>query len=201
MIESWKRLKELFEGAIRLPASDRASFLTENAGDEADLRAELEAMLEEHDEAPDYLEPSNSASGDAFLANTRELFKMAIPEPAPPSLPGYEVIRFIERGGFGQTWLVKETLTGRACAAKIFQKDAVAADLELSGIRRFKERSSGLRLRKLLRKNQPWKLLKKLRLKSLPWRLQKRLLRKNPPWRRQRKLPLRIPLKVLGNLV
>ena len=131
MTHDWELLKAHFEKALRLSDGERLAYLEEVTDLSPPLRDELAALLAEHDGDPGFLEQFDQGPDDPLRERARELFQLALPEPAPPELPGYEVISFIGRGGFGHTWLVKEALTGRACAVKVFRKDAVASDRSL----------------------------------------------------------------------
>ena len=57
-------------------------------------------------------------------------------EPQPPSLPGYGVVRHLGRGASGDVWLVREIATGRALAAKLVARGALAEDDALALARR-----------------------------------------------------------------
>ena len=47
-IERHARLKELFLGAAELDGEDRRRFVEEACGEDAELRAELESLLDHH---------------------------------------------------------------------------------------------------------------------------------------------------------
>src|SRR4051812_34056204 len=46
--------------------------------------------------------------------------------PAPPRVPGYEVVApgLVGRGGLGAVWLMRETRTGRTVALKVLSRRA-----------------------------------------------------------------------------
>jgi len=54
--ERWERIKQTLEHAISLDMTARAAYLASACADDADLRAEVESLLDSHD-----------AAGDAFL--------------------------------------------------------------------------------------------------------------------------------------
>jgi len=75
----WERIDELFEAALQQPAGERETFLL-GATDDERLRAEVRALLHEHDSDPWFVdEPSAAPIGPPRAA--------AAPSPAPPRLP------------------------------------------------------------------------------------------------------------------
>jgi hypothetical protein len=61
--ENWERVKALFEAALDQGAERRSSFLDEHCPDRV-LRAEVDRLLSEHDEAGSFL--SSPVIGDMF---------------------------------------------------------------------------------------------------------------------------------------
>ena len=109
--ENWETVKALFEAALDQGADRRSSFLDEHCLDR-DVRAEVERLLSEHDQAGSFLSapacndffegttPSASVLGNSFTAT-----------PRPQRLSNGEVlagrfriIRFIARGGMGEVY-------------------------------------------------------------------------------------------------
>jgi hypothetical protein len=43
--DRWRRIEELFDAAIDLPAAERAGFLRQSCGADEDLRLEIESLL------------------------------------------------------------------------------------------------------------------------------------------------------------
>src|ERR1700691_354631 len=95
--DNWKAVKELFEAALEEDSAHRSSFLKERCPD-ASLRAEVERLLAEHDQAGGFL--SMPVLGD-FLLDV---------EAQPPTqkfsesevLAGrFRIVRFIAGGGMG----------------------------------------------------------------------------------------------------
>jgi hypothetical protein len=80
--EQWERIKALFEAALQQPPAKRASFLARLCP-EARLRAEVEKLLANHDEAGSFLSDPilgkavparDSAARDAFATRRRGFF-------------------------------------------------------------------------------------------------------------------------------
>src|SRR6185369_8290791 len=88
--ERWKRIKEILDIALRLPPAEREAYLTRVCEDDAELRAEVNSLLEAQEAAGDFLE--------------KPLFQ----EPADPvlgaRLGAYQVVELIGNGGMGSVY-------------------------------------------------------------------------------------------------
>ena len=107
----WRRVQELFHGAVELPLHAQHAFLESSSGGDANLVAEVEALLLE-DRTP-----------DSFLDR-------ALPEVAghllSPDGPGgrvgpYRVIRLLGEGGMGVVYLVEREDVGGRAALKLLR--------------------------------------------------------------------------------
>ena len=59
----WKAVNEIFHAALELPPSERAGFVATAAGDDQDLKGEVELLLEADANAGSYIETPLIASG------------------------------------------------------------------------------------------------------------------------------------------
>ena len=135
--DRWSRIEALFEAALERPRAERAAFLAREAEGDADLRAEVEALLEAHVEA------------GAF-------FERAAREIAPPGgveagerIGAYRVTGVLGEGGMGtvyraeradgafeRTVALKVLRAGRGDVRRFFAERRALARLDHPGIAR-----------------------------------------------------------------
>jgi serine/threonine protein kinase len=96
--DNWEAVKALFEAALEVDVANRSSFLKERCLD-ANLRAEVERLLTEHDEAASFL--STPALGN--VPREAEIRGARLSEGE--LLAGrFRIIRFIASGGVGEVY-------------------------------------------------------------------------------------------------
>ena len=113
--ENWGAIKALFEAALEQDAAHRSSFLMERSSD-ASMRAEVERLLAEHDQAETLLSTppmGNLTFGAEAVPPTQGLSAGAL-------LAGrFRIIRFIAAGGMGEVYKAVDTRLGREVAIKV----------------------------------------------------------------------------------
>ncbi len=102
----WNDIQELFNDAAEIPAGERRAFLDRNCGS-ADIRAEVERLLEAEDAAGEFLE--EPALGG-------ELSRL------PGSIGRYRIVREIGRGGMGTVYLGERDDLGQRAAIKVVRQ-------------------------------------------------------------------------------
>jgi len=129
-----RRALTVFEEACRLPRAERSAFLDHACADDHTLRREVEALLE-HDLGPsaDSDEPTISIPA----APTTTVMPVKHHEEGPPTIPDYDLLRRIGRGGVGEVWLGRNRLDRQHCAIKLLPASAIT---ELNGLREYKRR-------------------------------------------------------------
>ena len=101
--ENWPRLREVFEGALALPADERPVYLGHACGGDAALRSEVESLLASHSLAHDFLEAP--ALTPVSLVGRR--------------FGGYSVGALLGVGGMGEVYRAHDEQLHRDVAIKI----------------------------------------------------------------------------------
>ena len=117
----WQQIREIFDSALEVPNAERNSLLSKTCSDDADLRTEVERLLQEHDNAGDFLNQpvisTTSLSEGELVANR------------------YRVSKLIGRGGMGEVYQARDLLLNEDVALKTLRAD-IARDE--SYLRRFR---------------------------------------------------------------
>jgi non-specific serine/threonine protein kinase/serine/threonine-protein kinase len=93
--DNWSRVKELFDAALDQDPARRPAFLEESCSD-AQVRAEVERLLAEHEEAGKFLSvPAIGETADEVLASKRKI-------------DSYYLLQLIGEGGMGEVWLAEQ---------------------------------------------------------------------------------------------
>lgn len=99
--------------ALDLDPGARSGYVRDACGTDGDLRAEVERLLQIHDEYP---EPeARSVSGDPWSDGSPS----ATDAPTVASVAGYRVIRELGRGGMGRVFLAEDPELHRQVAIKM----------------------------------------------------------------------------------
>lgn len=129
-VERAQNVEKLFEQALDRPRGERASFLAEACGDDADVRAEIESLLAHQEKTPnDFMKPPDPSDLPVPLGAAE----------TPDRLLGrtigrYRVKAVIGRGGMGTVYEAVQEQPHRTVALKVM-RHCVAAQ---STLRRFR---------------------------------------------------------------
>lgn len=118
--ERWQQIKALLESAIERDPLARSAFLDEACAGDPALRNEVEALMDSHARAGDFIEsPAYAVMADSLTGN----------DLAPGYAIGpYQIINRLAAGGMGDIYLAEDTRLGRKVVLKAlpaaFTKDA-----------------------------------------------------------------------------
>jgi eukaryotic-like serine/threonine-protein kinase len=129
--ERWQRVEPILDRALELPPEEWSAFLDEACGDDAELRADAETLLQTERTAPRFLE----APAASFLLEATQAM------PAPKSshigalIGPYRIVRELGRGGMGTVYLAERAdgQFDQRVALKLIRGGAASDDL----VRRF----------------------------------------------------------------
>ncbi len=120
--ERYKKVDDLFDAALELDASRRASFLEKICGSDTELRCEVESLLAAYDKAEKFIETPAMEVAAISIAQKNSSSHLA------EQIGHYRIIALIGEGGMGEVYLAEDTRLNRKIALKIlpiqFTKEA-----------------------------------------------------------------------------
>ncbi len=113
--ESWDKAKRIFADAIKVAPAKRLPFLDEACGNDAEMRREVESLLNSFDDARSFMEQSAVHEVADVIGQGKVL-------EAGKCFGHYEIVRQIGAGGMGEVYLARDTRLERPVAVKILNE-------------------------------------------------------------------------------
>jgi serine/threonine-protein kinase len=101
--DRWASVAELFDALVDLPPSQRATALDARCMGDAELRAEVEALLASSERADGFMQ----ASAHDYMASLLQSDDVLVEPPAPDRVGPFRIVREIGRGGMGTVYLAE----------------------------------------------------------------------------------------------
>lgn len=133
----FRRMRELFEQAVDIAPSELTAWLDLHAGDDPEVRGELDALLRVHLQAGSFLSDDVASRLPAIMADD--------PGLQPGDVVGsYVIEREIGRGGMGYVYLANDRDLGRKVALKALAPSLVRDESQRERLRREARAAAGL---------------------------------------------------------
>ncbi|MCH8147087.1 MAG: serine/threonine protein kinase [Planctomycetes bacterium] len=126
----WQRIKQLFDEAVELDQNERGAWLVEQCGDDRDLLAKVQSLLECDEESSSFLQPPLGA-GDETLHLDDGSARLG------RRIGAYTLNRVIASGGMGTVYEATQEQPRRTVAVKLMR----AGITSRSALRRFEYES------------------------------------------------------------
>jgi serine/threonine protein kinase/Flp pilus assembly protein TadD len=122
----WQRMEALFHEALELGPEARVKFLDKNCDGDAELRQEVESLLDSADKPIDFLRAHVQEAAHQMVAEKRR-------EKIAPGdrLARYEIVSLLGAGGMGEVYLAEDLQLRRKVALKILKPELTQNERDL----------------------------------------------------------------------
>jgi len=128
--QHWQRVAAILEAALEVTADGRAAFVREACADDAELHAEVVALLAAHAQSGRFLD----GSAIALIGDTDAVTVPVAPSSAAPRFAAggtvgrYRIQHLIGTGGMGEVYAADEMEHGRRVALKVMKGHLPSAE-------------------------------------------------------------------------
>lgn len=111
--ERWRQIDDLYHAALEQDANQRAAFVDQTCGSDAELRQEVLSLIASHEQAGDFIaDPAFKVAARALARDRAESF-------VGRTLGHYQILAALGTGGMGEVYLAEDKRLGRRVALKL----------------------------------------------------------------------------------